>query len=118
MESDPILNQSFDLTINKEYLVFGLHFRDKGHIVLQCVSDSGNLIFAPINIFEIIDDSVSSAWKIKYWEDGEITLWPEDFYEGYFHEDLSEGILEIVDKFKKIQQHISNEAKLLGKWRE
>ncbi len=76
------------LSINSLFWVFGVRlFRN---ITYVYIFDGNHLFEVPIELFEIIDDNVSSEWKIKVWEVGEVTLWPDLFYEEKFLENFAE----------------------------
>lgn len=85
-----ILNSDMNeyLMINALFWVFGIRFFK--NVTYVYLFDNNHLFEAPIELFEIVDDNVSTEWKIKEWENGEVTLWPELFYEEGFLENFAE----------------------------
>jgi hypothetical protein len=60
-------------------------------------------------LFEVIDDRLSRYWKIQKYDDYHITLWPKEFYQEYFHDDLSNGIPEVVDIYNSLAERLEKE---------
>jgi hypothetical protein len=92
----------------QEYVVLGLSYDPSlvayygGKPVIEIKDNSGRLTAVPIFLFEIIDSVPSKHWQIRYSENGSLTMYPESFYKDFYHDDLSEGIPEIVDNFKEV----------------
>ncbi|RKR84189.1 hypothetical protein BDD43_4416 [Mucilaginibacter gracilis] len=102
----------FNITIGKEYVVFGLifGFDDWGcGCFAQILSDYDHLIQVPIILFDIVDNRISNYWDLRKSVDGNITLWPSSFYLEYYHDDLFEEVPDIVADFKKVKQSIITE---------
>ncbi len=111
-------NQRFGVTIGKEYIVLALQFqiRDPGFgtgVAIQFVNDSGNIGFAPMFLFEIVDGRASNYWEARFWEDGSLTFWPPSFYREYYHDDLSEGVPEVVEDFKRVRALLESEIEYI-----
>ena len=90
----PVLRTKHQISIGKEYLVLGISFEISSPIygntaLLQIVNDAGRCAFIPTALFEVIDGRCSSFWETRLHEGGAVTLWPIEFYEPYFHDDLS-----------------------------
>lgn len=101
---------NFHITIGNDYIVFGLRFNGVNNgCFVQILSDYNHLIEVPILLFDIIDSRSSGFWEIKLFSEGSITLWPPSFYREYYHDDLFEEVLEIVEDFKKVNQQITTE---------
>jgi hypothetical protein len=107
--SDKVVQREYNVTIGRQYLVYGLQFNEDGSKYIEHLSDSGNLSEAPIELFKIIDGKVSKYWQMKIWEDGNVTMWPPSFYKEYFHDDLSEGIEENVQDFIALTKLLEEE---------
>lgn len=95
----------------KEYLVIGTLFRVFGIRFLKSITYvyifNGNHLFeVPIELFEIVDNKVSSEWNIKVWENGEITLWPDLFYQDGFLENFAERELNERELFESLKGRI------------
>ncbi|QKJ01550.1 hypothetical protein [Yersinia mollaretii] len=67
------------------------------------------IISVPLCIFDIVDGRPSSYWKIEKLSEYEISLWPEEFYREYFHDDLSDGDPEVVEIFKRVVDKLEKE---------
>lgn len=67
------------------------------------------IISVPLCIFEIVDNRPSQYWKIQKRSEYEISLWPEEFYQEYFHDDLSDGVPEVVEIYKRVVERLEKE---------
>jgi hypothetical protein len=76
---------------------------------VDIASDSGYLYPVPLCLFEVIDGRVSQHWQVRQYEDGDLTLWPPSFYREYYHDDLIEGVPEVVDDFRRVRIQIEDE---------
>ena len=54
-----------DLTINKEYIVYGVCYHDYSFNYLV-YEDTGNLFWYQSELFEIINDKVPSSWYFSF----------------------------------------------------
>ncbi|MEO6284934.1 MAG: hypothetical protein ABIN80_15470 [Dyadobacter sp.] len=99
------INHNLDeyLTIGDSFLVYGIRFAESGRYVY--IYDGNHLIEAPISLFKIIHD-LTPKWKIKIWENMEITFWPELFYESDFLENFAERESEERQLFSDLQLEI------------
>src|SRR6266481_1437273 len=75
----PLFRTVHQITIGREYLVLGILF----------VVNSP--VYGNTALFEIVDGRCSSFWETRFYKNGDITMWPSEFYEPYFHDDLSDG---------------------------
>lgn len=69
---------------------------------IEIIDDNGSLSSIPLFLFNIIDPSPSSHWKLSCERDGTLKLWPEEFYEPYFHDDLSNGYKNALDGLRSV----------------
>ncbi|XDD49570.1 hypothetical protein AB3N59_14360 [Leptospira sp. WS92.C1] len=96
------------LKIGDLYTVFGLEFNlDMLYITL--FFDERHLVDVPMELFEVIEGTVSNEWKAKLWEDGRFTLWPKMFYEEDFFENFSDWQTDERERFKLLREKIENE---------
>jgi hypothetical protein len=107
-------DQDFHVTPGKEYVAIGLNFSVESNVHgtgvwVHLVTDYGNLGWAPLALFEIIDPRVSRYWVARRVEGG-VTLWPESLHREFYHDDLSEGVAEIVSDFERVRALIEAEA--------
>jgi len=110
--------RDFHVTIGREYIVFALtflaepDFAGRG-LFVDIVTDFGHLVGVPLCLFSIIEGSASRYWEIREGKAGQITMWPQSFYREYYHDDLSEGVPEIVQDFNRVRALI--EAEVIGR---
>ncbi len=107
--------QAFGVTIGKEYVVLGVafHINLPGFgtgVQIQFHDDDGNLAFAPLFLFEIIDGRPSRYWVAQFYEDGRFKIQPLSFYKEYYHDDLSEGREEVVEDFNRVRKLLEAES--------
>ena len=104
------LNQDFHITLNKEYLVFGISFNNNGTVLIEHLTDYGHLVSTPLPLFDIIDNRASKYWVIKKFPDNSITFFPPSFFQEYYHDDLSEREPKIVEDFKQVKKLMEDES--------
>lgn len=95
------------VTEGKQYIVFGLQFQDGGKPLgrgtwFHVENDTGLLGWVPLPLVRIVDDRVPAFWRISRFEHG-VRLWPAALEQEYFHDDLAEGVPEVVEAFKKLR---------------
>lgn len=104
----------FHISLDKEYVVLGISFMLDDSVgrcsFVEVTNDYGHLSSVPLLLFEIIDPRVSKYWVIRQLGSFTFTLWPNDFYTEYFHDDLSNNVPEIVESFNKIRIKLEEEA--------
>lgn len=106
--ADGKVRPRLSVTRGKEYTVYGLSLHRSSSVyradilICQLVSDYGNITFAPINIFTVVDGRLPDCWRIGI-RDGNVLIWPDIFYQEYFFDDLSEGVPECVSAFRNLQ---------------
>ena len=76
------------IAIGEVFYVYGIRFFNNYTYVY--IYDESHLIELPLSFFEIEDQRISNNWIFKIWETGEITIWPELFYQLDFFENFSE----------------------------
>lgn len=111
-ESRVYQESEYHFVIGKSYLVYGITIKSK-YLILQIYDDCAHLVFAPLDIFEIIDARVSKYWEVRVnTTDNYTALWPKIFYKEYFHDDLAEGLLEITESFNEVCKMLEEEFNL------
>ncbi|UPY80934.1 hypothetical protein FH581_017455 (plasmid) [Leptospira weilii] len=97
------------MKIGDIYTVFGLKFNLD--MLSVCIFyDERHVVMVPMELFEVIDNTVSSEWKAKLWEDGRFTLWPEMFYEKDFWENFSDWQTDERERFKLLRERMESES--------
>jgi len=106
----------FQLTVGKIYTVLGITFHIQSHfygsgVTVEICDDPGRCATVPLCLFEITDQRPSSFWRIRRSIEYECgcTIWPDEFYIDYFHDDLSEGSAEVVSIFKGLVKKLEDE---------
>lgn len=100
------LNMVDFLNLGEEYVVYAITIQ-KYMTYVQIYIDK-KLISVPLELFEIIDSRVSKYWLVTC--TNSITrFWPDEFYQEYFHDDLFEGIPNIVTQFNEVSDRIEKE---------
>lgn len=109
------------VTPGKEYLVYGMDFDAPrpdtafgpvawGPHVYLFDSDFGNqLLPFPLYFFTVTDPRVSRHWTTRTWPDGDVSLWPQEFYLPYFHDHLSNNMASAVQAFERARQRLESE---------
>ena len=99
----------FGIKIGAEYVVYALSFLS-GTPWVFLASETGYLHPVPLCLFKIIDDRVSHLWRIYAKIDQDIFIGPNSFSQPHYIEDLSDGVLEVTNDFKKIKKAMDDEA--------
>jgi len=106
---------TFGLELGKEYVVFGMSlFGGMPWVDMASqatFADPGFLHPAPLCLFEIVDGRVSRYWEARQHGDRDLVLQPRSFYRDYYHDDLSEGVPEVVEDFARMRALMEAEAK-------
>ncbi|GEM_PF-355069 len=103
--------QQFGLAIGREYVALGLTIL-QGVPWVELASDAKFLYSVPLCLFKIIDGQISRYWEARLHENGNLTLWPSSFYQEYYHDDLLEGVPEIVTNFGVVCALLETESRL------
>ena len=117
--TDRRFNPKYDVKVGKSYLVLALSFiRNSPYFgssaIVQIVNESQECQIMPVSLFEIIDPSVSKYWKARSMGNGELKLWPQEFYADFFHDDLSECKPATVQVFERVVKRLESEAESIA----
>ena len=52
---------------------------------------------------------MSKFWELRKFPSGNIAIWPPTLYREFYHDDLSEDIIEVVEDFKRVKEQILGE---------
>lgn len=99
----------YPFEVNRTYTVLGLSNRVGSDAAAILEMPYFYAFPAPLCLFEIVDDRPSQYWKIQKRSDYEISLWPEEFYQEYFHDDLSDGVPEVVEIYNRVVEQLEKE---------
>ena len=107
--------QAFGVTLGKEYVVLGIAFHLKlpgfgTGVQIQFYNDANSIGFAPLFLFEITDGRPSKYWEARFYENGSFEFQPSSFYKKYYHDDLSEGVDEVVEDFNRVRALLEAES--------
>jgi hypothetical protein len=108
-------NQALGVEPGTTYIVLGLTFHVRSNlygtnVTVAIDDDEGHLAEVPLCLFEIVDDRASRYWVIRQWEGGADALWPPSFFAEFYHDDLSEGMPEMVSDYERVKRQIETEA--------
>ena len=102
--------QQFGVSVGEKYLVFGLTIMNGEPWVDIMLLPSGYLHSVPLCLFEILDRHVSKYWVIGFGPKGNITIGPPSILDQpYYFDDLSNGVAEVVDDFRRIRELLEAE---------
>lgn len=106
--------QAFGVVLGTEYIVFAL--KTLGGEPWVEITDSdldpGYLWGVPLCLFEIVSPRLSVLWEARIAKNGELQLSPPSFGREYYHDDLIEGVEEVVADFRRVRQDLEKEADL------
>jgi hypothetical protein len=110
----PSRNQ-YSVTLRRKYLVLGLTFVKNTSLVgnegaVAITDNNSYVVHAPLAIFDILDNRVSSNWRFGKNQLGDICLWPPSFFRDYYLDDLIEGVPEVVDDFRRVYEDLRIES--------
>lgn len=96
----------YELTVGQEYTVLGISLQsqsiwNKGAIALLR-DDIGRCASAPMCLLEISDKRLSKYWFASKKGEFDISLWPKEFDDEYFLDDLSDGKKNVVQMFDRV----------------
>jgi len=103
------INANMDdyLELGREFVVYAIT-KNNNSCYFQ-IFDDNHLVSIPSELFEITDRESSKYWEVRIDEDKVLKLWPKEFFNGYFHEDLADGEPEVVKIFENIKKKMTNE---------
>lgn len=101
--------QTYEVALGKEYVVYCLEIID-GMAWVHYDSESNRLSISPLCLFKIIDGRVSQYWELRLWEENNVLLRPPSFYQEFFHDDLVEGVPEVVAEYQRVKALLEKEA--------
>lgn len=95
--------------IGEIYTVIGVHTQIGRYAGTILKIPMKYAVPAPVCLFKIVDERPSLYWKIKQLSEYEISLWPEEFYQEYFQDDLTDGVPEVVEIYKSVVERLEKE---------
>lgn len=107
-------NPQFQVTEEKEYLVLGISFLVNSPVYGNCclftvLDDAARCISLPSALFEVMDPRVSQYWVARSNDQFGLTLWPEEFYEEYFHDRVTDYEPEAVAALRAVVRRLESE---------
>ena len=105
----------WDVTPGEEYLVLGITVFPPGDdsympcgLGFEIEGDGGTVMTFPVQLFEVVDERPSRYWRFRILERC-IALWPEEFFEEFFFDDLSEGRVETERIYRRVREALEKE---------
>ncbi|MGP2518211.1 hypothetical protein [Yersinia sp. 2545 StPb PI] len=99
----------YPFTIGKIYTVLGIHMQIGYYAGTMLKIPMRYAVPAPLCLFEVIDARPSIYWKIKKFSDFELALWPDELYQEYFQDDLTDGVPEVVEIYNRVVDKLEKE---------
>lgn len=107
-------NQAFGVVPGTEYIVFALTMLggEPWVEITDSDLDPGYLWGVPLCLFEIVNPRLSVLWEARIVKNGELRLEPPSLSRHNYHDDLFEGVEEVVADFRRVRQDLEEEAAL------
>jgi hypothetical protein len=107
-------NPQYQVSKGINYLVLGICFmignNHRNGIMYEIIDDVRKYSLSiPACLFEIVDSRPSKYWQAKGKEGMSLTLWPEEFYDEYFFDDLTEDIESVQKTFDIVVEKMKAE---------
>lgn len=106
---------SYSLTVERQYVVLGLSFLTSSLLNqgVNCMveDDIGRCAFVPACLFDVASSAVSEHWVVQRTERLDWVLWPKEFLEEFFHDDLSDGDPRTLSIFRVVCDRMKIEAR-------
>jgi len=108
------LRSVYQLSVGRDYTVLGILFVVESRVfgsapLFDVEDDAGVCCPVPACLFEIVDARPSQYWRARGVGPFDLALWPEEFYQEYFHDHLSDGFAEEVRMFRDLTQRLKGE---------
>jgi hypothetical protein len=108
------LHSVYQVTVGRDYVVLAMSLFISSPVygnacVLFVEDDAGRCMPIPSVLFEVVDPKSSAYWRANFKDDGAVSLWPEEFYAQYFHDDLSNGDPAAQVLFKSVLLRMKGE---------
>mgnify|MGYP001550236977 CR=1 FL=1 len=104
--------QAFGIIRGQQYVVFAVRALD-GQLWIDIMDDDlvpGYLFGAPLCLFELVDCRVSGTWELHLRSGNDYEMAPPSLFREYYHDDLFEGVQEVVDDFLEVRRRLYTEA--------
>jgi hypothetical protein len=113
-QASNLFNPTYQITVGQSYIVLGINLFINSSVFGKCClymiqDDAGRCVPVPSVLVEIIDWRVSSFWRAKQLDQFDLTLWPEELYQEFFHDDLSEGNFATRQLFQAVVAKLESE---------
>jgi|ERR1700728_2219101 hypothetical protein len=107
-------NPQHAVTVGKEYLVIAISFVVGSPFygdsaLYEVVNDNDHLVSVPASLFKIIDARCSTFWMARDHGDGTLSLRPEELYQDYFYDKLSDRDPATRQEFKRLVAKLQGE---------
>jgi len=104
---DPRVEHRYYVTPGKEYLVLALTAvaGDSAYgpgVTVDVLDDFERWSIKPLFLFEVVDPRPSRYWLAKKVGEAELALWPESFFQDFYHDHLTDGVPDVVADFKRV----------------
>lgn len=119
MGGSPSLRSIYELSVGREYIgmeyiVFGILFTLQSSVygstaLFTVRDDAGRCYQVPACLFKIADARPSKWWLARQVREFDLALWPQEFYDEFFFDDLSEQVSRCVLAFERLGHRLESE---------
>jgi hypothetical protein len=108
------MHPRYQITPGQDYLVFGITFLVDSVVYGNCclftiLDDADRCVSIPSALGEVTDGRPSRFWVARTDERQGVALWPEEFYQRYFMDRLSDREADAVMAFLRVKEKIEGE---------
>src|SRR5258705_244668 len=105
---DPRIDNSSHVTPGQCYTVLaitacGVASQFRSGVYLDLVDDYGRWSESPLFLFDIVDTRPSKFWVARKFPDSTLALWPESFFQEFYHDLLTDGDPKFVADFERVR---------------
>jgi len=101
--------QEFGILVGSEYIAFGMRILGGQPWVDICPIGLKYLHHVPLCLFDVIDPKVSKYWELRVVGSGDVLFFPLSLHKEYYHDDLLEGVPEVVKDLENLKALLENE---------
>ncbi len=104
VDDEDILNNDGEgfLKIGEEYHVAAI-FIIRNYVYYDINFPISLILSFPCEMFEVVSSTVPTLWRIKIYDDGDIKIGPELFFDEYFFDNFSNGNDYETYEYQKIK---------------
>ncbi len=95
------------LKVGTIFWVYGIEFANNiVYVYVYGIENFEHLLQVPLELFEIIDNTIPEVWLFGIQKYGGVTLWPKMFYEKDFWENFTDHQKDERNRFESLRKII------------